>query len=265
MLFPDLAAEVDAALQRNGGGTGGAARFDAELDRAAALRFGDAGLGTLLDTPGGAQLARSFELARAAHEVEVPKPEAFAAEGIDLGALCELLSRDPALVAVPAPYGLGARGWSELFSSSDTAPSLVFATEVVREFAELDRAPVTAVAHGGVAWTVRLLPATPAPPVLGLNYASSRPHATLPELLMLQFMRVIVGEPLLDGGDGRSSFTWLAGELAGGRLAARHVFDAGEGAIRITAREVGSQGPHLGARQPVAPTPATVSAPAQGE
>jgi len=70
---------------------------------------------------------------------------------------------------------------------------------------------------------------------------------------MLQLTRAAAGEAPLDGGAGGASFTWLAGELAGGGLAARHVWDASEGAIRVSSREIGSQGPHLGARTSIAP------------
>jgi hypothetical protein len=66
-------------------------------------------------------------------------------------------------------------------------------------------------------------------------------------MLMLQLSRVVAGEPLVDA----TSFTWLAGVLAGGKLAARHVYDEAEDTVRITCREVVSQGPHLGARPPV--------------
>lgn len=64
---------------------------------------------------------------------------------------------------------------------------------------------------------------------------------------MLQLIRVVSGEPLVDA----RSFTWLAGPLADGRLAARHVYDSAERVVRINCREVGNQGPHLGARPPV--------------
>ncbi|MFC6235312.1 hypothetical protein ACFPZL_09490, partial [Leucobacter soli] len=166
---------------------------------------------------------------------------------------------------VPAPHGLGAEAWQAAFRAASLRPGspfaadpgpLVLAAEVAREFGLLDLAPsdpggqvpVAQNTATGAVWTLRLIPASPEPETLGLNFTHSAPHATLPEMLMLQLMRAIEGEAPLDGGDGRGSFTWLAGMLAEGRLAARHVYDAGS--IRITAREIGSQGPHLGARSP---------------
>lgn len=97
-----------------------------------------------------------------------------------------------------------------------------------------------------VRWTLRLIPAGTAPALMGLSFAHG-PHVSLPEILMLQLMRASAGETPLDA----TSFTWLAGSLAQGKLAARHVYDATEDAIRITCREVVSQGPHLGARPPI--------------
>lgn len=265
-LFPELAARLDAALDRYGSADPGARaerEFDEALDRAVSERFSDAGFGSLVQTDGGARLAGGFVQAREAllssgdgvRELTLPEPEAFESAGYDLRWLSERLEKDETLVSVPAPYGLGARHWQEFLATSGAA-SLVLASEVQREFAVLDSPPVgegewPLVVEGGVGWTLRLVPATPAPPILGLNFAHGGPHATLPEMLILQLMRSAAGEPLLDGGEGAASFTWLAGELSGGRLAARHVYDAAEGAIRITAREVGSQGPHLGTRSAV--------------
>ncbi|MCB1274564.1 MAG: hypothetical protein KDB25_09280 [Leucobacter sp.] len=289
MLFPALAARLDAALDAHleragsGGGSAGGtvASFDAHLDAAASARFSGAGFGSLLGTSAGDRFARAFAAARtvadelfAGDAGAVPEPEAFAAAGSDLARLAEQLDADPDLVPVPAPYGLGLPAWQRAcaraatlagspfrgavrrvaagdgVADSEEDPPLVLGAEVSEGFAHLDRAPSgSALVPGRPSWALRLVPAAAEPRRLGLNFAQSGPHATLPELLMLQLMRAVRGEAPLDGGDGRSSFTWIDGELAGGRLAARHVFDAGT--IRITAREVGNQGPHLGSRPPI--------------
>ena len=68
-------------------------------------------------------------------------------------------------------------------------------------------------AGGAVHWTLRLVPADDGPPLLGLSFAQG-PHVTLPEMLMLQLSRVSAGEPPVDA----TSFTWLAGPIAQGRL-----------------------------------------------
>ncbi len=301
LLFPDLAGKLDAALARHGAANTAVSDFDAGLDSIVNERFAGAGFGALVQTAGGSRLADAFEGARAVVswaveaglDLKLPEPEAFEAAGGDLARLAELLTGDGDLVAVPTPFGLGARGWSALFEHaagqpgspfgtartvdpseqepvSDPQPPLLLASEVAREFASLDdvslalqhATQVAAVSQSGmgrpgvvtdgrVTWTLRLIPATPAPPRLGLNFTNCGPHVTLPEMLMLQLMRAAKNVPPLDGGDGRSSFTWLAGKIGDGRLAARHVYDESERAIRITAREIGSQGPHLGARQPV--------------
>ncbi|MBL3686932.1 hypothetical protein D3248_08205 [Leucobacter zeae] len=156
---------------------------------------------------------------------------------------------------------------------------LVLASEAERGFAQLDAVPVSggraaavvsmgweASAGSGAAprtipgidagsgsaerrrprWTLRLVPAGQRPQTLGLGFAHGE-HVSLPEMLMLQLMNLASGEELVDS----ESFTWLAGPVADGRMAARHVYDAGERVIRITCREVGSQGPHMGTRPPV--------------
>ncbi|CAG7595361.1 hypothetical protein LEUCIP111803_00039 [Leucobacter soli] len=272
-LFPALAASLDAALERaTGFGAAPSAAFDTRLDAEAAERFAGAGLAELSGRAGGSRLERAFltvgVIVRECFEVPglaLPEPESFAASGVDLARLAELLEADPALAPVPAPHGLGAEAWQAAFRAASLRPGspfaadpgpLVLAAEVAREFGLLDLAPsdpggqvpVAQNTATGAVWTLRLIPASPEPETLGLNFTHSAPHATLPEMLMLQLMRAIEGEAPLDGGDGRGSFTWLAGMLAEGRLAARHVYDAGS--IRITAREIGSQGPHLGARSP---------------
>lgn len=273
-LFPDLAERLDAALaeaqESIPGGVSRTAGFDARLDAEAAAMFAGAGLAGLAGSAGGARLQQAFASAGEAVRaffpgvgLVLPEPEAFEAAGVDLSRLAGLLAADPMLVAVPAPHGLGPEAWRAAFRRAAAAPvgffsevdaagepqePLALASEVLREFEALDRMPAEQEPVGR-AWTLRLVPAAQQPAILGLNFAHGGPHVTLPEMLMLQLMRAVEGATPLDGGDGRSSFTWLAGSLADGRLAARHVFDAG--AIRITAREVGSQGPHLGARPPI--------------
>ncbi|MBN9612913.1 MAG: hypothetical protein J0H64_05545 [Actinobacteria bacterium] len=262
--------------------------FDAALDAEAALRFSGIGLSAVAGTSGGAVLQRAFALAGEATRellglpgLALPEPEAFEAVGYDWPRYAEMLEADPRLMPVPAPFGLGPDAWSRAFVRAAGLKGAVYAsvesdgdggsepgdgpfvlsTEVRREFAVLDAVPAgspvvvtaplaegsrasIAQARPATAWILRLVPAEPEPELLGLNHRHGGPHVALPEMLMLQLMRAVAGLPPLD----ERSFTWLAGELAGGRLAARHVFDAGT--IRITARETGSQGPHLGARPP---------------
>ncbi|QIM18527.1 hypothetical protein G7066_07675 [Leucobacter coleopterorum] len=161
-----------------------------------------------------------------------------------------------------APYGLGAERWRELFRGATAQQGsplsgdepLLLAAEAVDGFTILDSVPdvtsprveVARPEGASVTWTLRLVPSSAKPPLLGLGFAHG-PHVSLPEILMLQLMRIVSGERPVD----TESFTWLAGALADGRLAARHVFDESEAVIRISCREIGNQGPHLGARPPV--------------
>ncbi|QIM16614.1 hypothetical protein G7067_09670 [Leucobacter insecticola] len=269
-LFPDLAETLDSALAERG--QGAADRddrgFDAWLDAEAASLRNGALAGAPFAALGDAESARfeaAFVSARSVAlqgKLALPEPEAFAAAGVDLGRLARHLASDATLVPVPAPYGLGAERWGELFRNAAAQPgspfgasdSLTFAAEVLDGFGILDSVPDPALArvetHSDEAvpltWTLRLIPATPKPPLLGLGFAHG-PHISLPEMLMLQLMRVTTGARPVD----TESFTWLAGALAGGRLAARHVFDDSESLVRISCREIGNQGPHLGARPPV--------------
>ncbi|MBK0418158.1 hypothetical protein JD276_03835 [Leucobacter sp. CSA1] len=283
-LFPELAARVDAAYGRNRtgrreGGDGVDGRedsLDAWLDREAAglRRSGTAGaaFGEIADDAARSRFERAFAAARktvARAGLRLPEPELFADAGVDLAALGASAAGDAALVPVPAPHGLGAEGWLSLFDRATGGEAgrdpvaLLLATEVLRGFPVLDEVHdagvprVRAAGAGGAApgratpgeevvWTLRLVPAGDAPPVAGLGFAHG-PHVSLPEMLMLQLMRLEAGEDPVDA----HTFTWLAGVLAEGRLAARHVYDAGERAVRISVRETGNQGPHLGARPPV--------------
>ena len=261
-MFPELAVALDAALARNG-----AQDPDAALDRA--LDAGAAGLPSAGFGAGGAAGAESGESAPeeqrllaaitaadrafAAVGLRAPEPEAFVAAGIDPGALGAALRRDPGLVPVVAPHGLGTAGWRAAFHDAADAPGLLFASEIERDFALLDAPPAGEPAVRGeaadgtpIAWTLRAIPGTESPAVLGLSHAHG-PHPSLGEMLALQLVRAAAQEPPVD----RGAFTWLDPRIGGGRLAARHVYDAEEGAIRISAREIGSQGPHLGARPPV--------------
>lgn len=251
-LFPELAADLDAALAEHGEPSQ-SAELDSWLDaRAAEVRAG-AGLDEVVDPGVAARLQSSFTAARGAAGllgIPLPEPETFLDAGIDIAEFERRLAADASLVPVIAPHGLGPEVWIAAFARvPDEETILVFAREAVREFELLDAVPAgvpTVRGEAGAAWTLRAIPGGPKPAVLGLGFAHG-PHPTLPEMLTMQLMRLLGGEPLVDA----SSFTWLAGSLAGGRLAARHVYDASERTIRITCREIGSQGPHLGARPPV--------------
>ncbi len=289
-LFPDLSERLDAAYARHTEddralrGEDGqhhhperrdAAGFDAWLDgEAAALREGElagAAFPSVRDPGARTRFEHAFSAIRAAAASwggpVPPEPEDFAEAGVDFEALGETLVRDPSLLPVPAPHGMGAEAWAALFSRAarqqgspfaEAAP-LVFAAEALSDFALLDAVPDprTPVVErpgpdpsGGrrdvVRWTLRLVPAEAAPPVLGLSFDHG-PHPSLPEMLTLQLARVASGEDPVDA----RSFTWLAGSIADGRLAARHIYDEGERAIRVNCREPGNQGPHLGARPPI--------------
>lgn len=251
---PSSSARFDAWLDTEAGALHAGAAFGGQGDAAVTERFGDA--------------FRAAQRVAAVIGVAVPEPEAFAAAGVDLLHLGHLLGAQPELTPVPAPYGLGASRWHaafaeaaqrhpEVLAAGPAVTPLVLGAEAARGFAELDRIPESAIALPSVAqrdaaggtlrWTLRLVPAGSTPSVLGLGFAHG-PHVSLPEMLMLQLMRITGGEEPVDTG----TFTWLAGTVEGGRLAARHVYDAGDQVIRITCREIGNQGPHLGARPPLA-------------
>ena len=259
-LFPDLVQELDAALDAHAQEDHPAAAFEQALAASVeALRASDVGSAILDEFGDAGRLAEVFACAeQIAREVgfEVPAPEAFLAAGVDADRLRIALSSDDTLTPVIAPAGLGANRWQSLYRTAARQPGspialadpLVLAEEVQHSFAMLDQPPRMSptVISNGVTWSLRLVPATPAPTVLGLSHVHG-PHVTLPEMLMLQLTRLMAGEEPVD----QRSFTWLAGTLEDGRFAARHIFDAGERSVRVTSREVGNQGPHLGARPPI--------------
>lgn len=258
-LFPDLAQQLDDALVASGV-TDGAAGFEASLgdavgqfqQRHLALAWHD-----VADDAAREAVLAALEAARGVLqgcELELPAPESFA-RIVDLEGFSGRYL--PGYAVVPAPHGLGLEGWQQIFQLAaaryphrlDQREPLIVATEAVREFALLDNqptGPMVASATSGVRWSLRLIPAGPAPALLGLNYEHG-PHVSLPEMLMLQLMRIESGEEPLD----QASFTWIAGGLSAGKLAARHVYDAADLAVRVSCREIGNQGPHLGARTPI--------------
>jgi hypothetical protein len=257
-LFADLAERVDAAYEPFAGQQP-EAKFDSWLDQRTTEVLPSAARLSIDDAAAAEHFELAFSSAREVAQalgVQMPEIEAFAEAGVDLERFAAALADDPSLAPVPAPHGLGQAAWKQAFEALG-GPLLLIADEAEREFAEVDGAALTGApvavgaerSAGGdalVSWTLRLVPAQPGPPLLGLSFAQG-PHVTLPEMLMLQLSRVVAGEPLVDA----TSFTWLAGVLAGGKLAARHVYDEAEDTVRITCREVVSQGPHLGARPPV--------------
>ena len=262
-LFPALARDIDAAfdaLQHTGSGQADdTVDFESQLDaevqqfqkRHAALAWHD-----LSDAGARDRVLNAFEVVREVlrdSSIELPAPESFAAN-VEFERVAELLgpSTSAALAVVPAPHGIGLSGWRELYQLSaqrfpeklNSNEPLIVGSEAEREFALLDARLDGATTSS---WTLRLVPATPAPGLLGLNFEHG-PHVTLPEMLMLQLMRITSGAEPLD----QASFTWIAGALVGGKLAARHVYDVADRAVRISCREIGNQGPHLGARPPIA-------------
>ncbi|MFC5338330.1 hypothetical protein [Leucobacter denitrificans] len=255
LLFGELAQELDRALGDDHGVSGS---VDRALDEAVnEIRKGEAGKAAFigLHESEAARLADSFHAARSVASLAgltVPEPEEFWLSGAQREKLARALISDHSLVAVPAPYGLGANRWIEVFRAvarqqgstlSLTAP-LTFAPEVLGAFASLDSAPARVPSVRG--WTLRLVPGDDSPARMGVNY-SVGPHATLPEMLMLQLMNLVRGADPVD----RRSFTWLQGTFADGKFAARHFYDESGRGVGVNAREIGNQGPHLGVRTPV--------------
>ncbi len=279
-LFPELARSLDASLSASltaGNGTGtGTDSLDAWIDaETSELRLDSSaiGFGPIGDDGVRNAFTAAYGAARVVSAwagIDVPEPEEFAEQGVNLTALGDALAADPQLTIVPAPHGLGLGTWKALFTEATerdgsplktyafpdggSAAGIVFAPEIERWFAALDQvqdqsSPAVRkfrMPHREVEWTLRLVPSGDASPKLGLPF-SSGPHPSVPEILMLQLMRIVLGEAPID----THTFTWLAGELPGATLAARHVFAGREGVVRIDCRDVAHQGPHLGARPPV--------------
>ena len=272
LLFPALVSELDDAFAVHATEPNLADTADAAI-AAAVQQFHDTELGRTgfdaFEVPGrygdiSTKVAVAFDEVRRIMTWiggDVPEPEAFVAAGVDAGKLGTALAGNSDLAIVPAPHGIGAEGWRSLFRAAARQPGsqlsladpLVLAEEIALSFPVLDevpdgvvRVPIDATGDSKVYWTLRAIPSGAAPAVLGLSHLHG-PHVTIAEMLMLQLMRLTRGADPLDA----RSFTWLDGVLTDGRFAARHVFDAGERNVRVTSREVGNQGPHLGARPPV--------------
>lgn len=175
--------------------------------------------------------------------VSVPEAENFVLWGFDLAGLAGVYEAKMAagdeVMPVLAPQGLGPTKWERIFEILG-GPEISIATELRREFALLDGLQT------GKKWSLRLIPDGQKPSVMGLNH-SRGPHVSLAEMLTLQAVKQYEGAELVD----QHTFTWLAGKLADGKRAARHIFDAHEQKIILSAREVGNQGPHTGARPPL--------------
>lgn len=267
LLFGELADEVDRAFEANRGVASTAtARANSLIEAGARdARAGALGRAAFqgMSERESERLSESFAVATEVCDrvgIAVPAPEAFWAAGVDGSALARALLTDPTLVAVPAPHGLGLSRWTALFRAearqsgsrlSLSAP-LAVAPEVVSAFSSFDEVPqgvpsvqVSSRADTDVRWTLRVISAAPSPPRTGMNHAIG-PHPTVAEMFMLQLMLLAQGLPPVD----ERSFTWLHGTIEGGRFAARSLFDAHERSIRVHTREVGNQGPHLGARPP---------------
>lgn len=276
LLFDDLAGELDRALGHSEE-SGSHAQIDRLLDNAAQnARDGELGRAAFegIAAPQAARLERAFASAREVVSwagIQLPEPEAFWNLGVDRVAIARALQADPALMPVPAPHGLGEARWTELYRAGARQPGsplslgspLTLAREVAEAFGELDVVPGNsrALTTGGrgkgvpggsaaggepVQWTLRLIPAGAFPPRTDVSHTFG-PHPTLPEMLMLQLIRLVSGNEPVD----RHSFTWLNGTIAGGRFAGRHFFDTSGGSVGVNAREVGNQGPHMGSRTPI--------------
>ncbi|MGO3146557.1 MAG: hypothetical protein ACTIJ6_02640 [Leucobacter sp.] len=272
LLFPELAHDLDQAL---GDEDSIDARIDRKLEAAAgAARSGALGQAAFegVNRTEAERLESAFTSAREIAQLAglaLPEPEAFWAAGVNRQTMSRALLGDPSLVAVPAPYGLGVERWIALYRTAARRPEsalslaspLSIASEVKHAFAEIDVAPpetktVSSTPPGGASsvaslpvtihWSLRLISATEVPPRTGMNH-SIGPHATLPEMLMLQLMLLIQGKDPVD----RQSFTWTEGTFADGKFAARHFYDSAGRGVGVNSREVGNQGPHLGARPPL--------------
>ena len=193
---------------------------------------------------------------------------------------------DTLLTPVLAAHGLGAAWWRARFAAlradsaiednplratgndSGDGDGLTLAPDVIAGFRVFDAVPEGARTGavpvvlgsrasardssdrsiGEVEWTLRLIPSGPTPVHVNLNHrAGGAEHPTLPEMLALQAGRILQGEPPVDQG----VFTWLAGTIGDGRIAARAMWDASIGVVRVSCREIGNQGSYLGVRPPV--------------
>ncbi|HUH52900.1 MAG TPA: hypothetical protein VLZ31_02510 [Microbacteriaceae bacterium] len=265
-LFAELAQELDDALLENDSKS----KSDSSMQELGSMQVLDAEA-KKMSAPGGIlatsslaeikndsvriRFQESFALlgeAAGALGVSLPDADAFQHAGYDFLKLAKIAETDKNLVLVAAPYGLGLAAWQSLFRIDvmrlDSKMPLDVARELQQEFILLDRVQQTdlpQVQDRNIKWTLRLIPAAPKPEKMGLNYAVG-PHPALPEMLMLQAIQLLAGGAALD----QNTFTWIAGKIAGDKLAARHVFDVSQNRIIINSREIGNQGPHLGARPP---------------
>ena len=203
-LFADLAERVDAAYEPFAGQQP-EAKFDSWLDQRTTEVLPSAARLSIDDAAAAEHFELAFSSAREVAQalgVQMPEIEAFAEAGVDLERFAAALADDPSLAPVPAPHGLGQAAWKQAFEALG-GPLLLIADEAEREFAEVDGAALTGApvavgaerSAGGdalVSWTLRLVPAQPGPPLLGLSFAQG-PHVTLPEMLMLQLSRVVAG------------------------------------------------------------------------
>lgn len=225
---------------------------------------------------------RTADLLFGAAGLAVPDADDFALAGLDLTLLGAewAASRSEGqgpvapLTPVIAPHGLGSEWWLARFATlrgnaeipdnplraSGDGDGLALAPDVLAGFRAFDtapagtrsgRVPVVPMPGAGtreVEWTLRLVPSGAKPVHVNLNHrAGGAEHPTLPEMLALQAGRILHGEPPVDQG----VFTWLAGTIDEGRIAARAVWDASLGVVRVSCREIGNQGSYLGVRPPV--------------
>lgn len=195
-------------------------------------------------------------------ELETPTVAHWTEQGLDLGALAARLEADDQLEVVLTPLGQGSEQWIAAFDRCEGAPKLTLSSEIVAEFQLLEwpiavdaaegsgaeRSANTRVSVAATFWSLAVVPGGQAPPLLGQNHRHG-PHPRLAEMLTLQLMRARRGGEYVDA----RTFTWIAGRLGEGRLAARHVYDEHEHSIRVSTREWAQQGPHQGARPPLLP------------
>src|SRR5690606_11694957 len=135
LLFPELATELDNALETHAKGVAasnglrhdsesGASRIDRLLDRAAdEVRegiFGKAAFAGVTE-PEALRIEEAFAAARTVASwvgLEVPEPEEFWAAGVDPKTLAGALGSHAELVPVLAPHGIGSEQWIELFRAA---------------------------------------------------------------------------------------------------------------------------------------------------